>query len=596
MIKKVNTLRNNFTLYPSPTIKQIGGMTMKNLNMSKKLAVLITVFIATLVVVAALSHVLMGRMADAGEEIYEERLLPIRYLGQIRTDNRALDGYLLELILATDSVRNEELQANIAERRNSIGTNLKLFNETFTSKDEEMKRQVKNLNTEIVSYLEGSELVLQPSLRDEDAAAYRVYMSDLRPVRQNLVETATVIMDEINQEAETASAAMQTDRERSVLTFWALVAIGGALSIVLGIYITRLIVRPIRELNRLMSQAGAGDLTVESTYVSRDELGSLSTSFNEMKDSLRELIGNVTSTAGRVATSSDDLKSNAEETTKATEMVAVTMEEIASGSLRQLTRVKESNGTLTELTNGIHHVSGSAQQMTELSEGALRKVGTGNDLIETLETQLEEMSGKVKTLQHVIGQLDVRSQEIGTITGTISGIAEQTNLLALNAAIEAARAGDHGRGFAVVASEVKKLAEESAVATKLIASLITDTQSETKQAVKTMHVVEDDMAHSVTNVQQAGTAFDEIKLAIEEVSQKVEEVSGAVEEMAAGATEVLTSVHEIQGITETTATETENSSAATEEQMASMEEITASAQELSNMADEMREMTRRFNV
>ncbi|TCI60778.1 methyl-accepting chemotaxis protein [Exiguobacterium sp. SH3S1] len=569
---------------------------MKNLNMSKKLTVLITVFIATLVVVAALSHVLIGRMADAGEEIYEERLLPIRYLGQIRTDNRALDGYLLELILATDSARNEELQASIAERRNSIGTNLELFNETFTSKDEEMKRQVENLNAEIVSYLEGSELVLQPSLRDEDAAAYRVYMSDLRPVRQNLIETATVIMDEINQEAETASAAMQTDRERSVLTFWALVALGGALSIALGIYITRLIVRPIRELNRLMSQAGAGDLTVESTYVSRDELGSLSTSFNEMKDSLRELIGNVTSTAGRVATSSDDLKSNVEETTKATEMVAVTMEEIASGSLRQLTRVKESNGTLTELTNGIHHVSGSAQQMTELSEGALRKVGTGNDLIETLETQLEEMSGKVKTLQHVIGQLDVRSQEIGTITGTISGIAEQTNLLALNAAIEAARAGDHGRGFAVVASEVKKLAEESAVATKLIASLITDTQSETKQAVKTMHVVEDDMAHSVTNVQQAGTAFDEIKFAIEEVSQKVEEVSGAVEEMAAGATEVLTSVHEIQGITETTATETENSSAATEEQMASMEEITASAQELSNMADEMREMTRRFNV
>ncbi|EPE63524.1 HAMP domain protein [Exiguobacterium sp. S17] len=569
---------------------------MKNLNMSKKLTVLITVFIATLVVVAALSHVLIGRMADAGEEIYEERLLPIRYLGQIRTDNRALDGYLLELILATDSVRNEELQANIAERRNSIGTNLKLFNETFTSQDEEMKRQVKNLNAEIVSYLEGSELVLQPSLRNEDAAAYRVYMSDLRPVRQNLVETASVVMDEINQEAETASAAIQADRERSVLTFWALVALGGALSIALGIYITRLIVRPIRELNKLMSQAGAGDLTVDSTYVSRDELGSLSTSFNEMKDSLRELIGNVTSTAGRVATSSDDLKSNVEETTKATEMVAVTMEEIASGSLRQLTRVKESNGTLTELTNGIHHVSDSAQQMTELSEGALRKVGTGNDLIETLETQLEEMNEKVKTLQHVIGQLDVRSQEIGTITGTISGIAEQTNLLALNAAIEAARAGDHGRGFAVVASEVKKLAEESAVATKLIASLITDTQTDTKQAVKTMHVVEDDMTHSVTNVQQAGDAFDEIKLAIEEVSQKVEEVSGAVEEMAAGATEVLTSVHEIQGITETTATETENTSAATEEQMASMEEITASAQELSNMADEMREMTRRFNV
>ncbi|TCI63229.1 MULTISPECIES: methyl-accepting chemotaxis protein [unclassified Exiguobacterium] len=569
---------------------------MKNLKMSKKFAVLITAFIATLVIIAALSHVLMGRMADAGEEIYEERLLPIRALGQVRTDNRALESYLLELMLATEESRNAELQENITERRDSMVENLKLFNENFASTDVDMQQQVTDLNTLITTYLERIDIVLQPAIRNENTAAYRQYVSELRPIRLALVETATVVMDGINEEAETASAAMQENRAQSVLLFWVLVAIGALVSIGLGVYITRLIVRPVRELNGLMSRAGAGDLTVDSTYTSRDEIGSLAMSFNEMKESLRDLIGSVTVTAGRVATSSDDLKSNVEETTKATEMVAVTMEEIASGSLRQLTRVKESNGTLTELTNGIHHVSGSAQQMTELSEGALRKVGAGNELIETLETQLEEMNEKVKSLQHVIGQLDVRSQEIGTITGTISGIAEQTNLLALNAAIEAARAGDHGRGFAVVASEVKKLAEESAVATKLIASLITDTQTETKQAVKTMHVVEDDMAHSVTNVQQAGTAFDEIKLAIEEVSQKVEEVSGAVEEMAAGATEVLTSVHEIQGITETTATETENTSAATEEQMASMEEITASAQELSNMADEMRQMTKKFNV
>ncbi|TCI48328.1 MULTISPECIES: methyl-accepting chemotaxis protein [Exiguobacterium] len=569
---------------------------MKNLKMSKKFAVLITAFIATLVIIATLSHVLMGRMADAGEEIYEERLLPIRALGQVRTDNRALESYLLELMLATEESRNAELQENITERRDSMVENLKLFNENFASTDVDMQQQVTDLNTLITTYLERIDIVLQPAIRNENTAAYRQYVSELRPIRLALVETATVVMDGINEEAETASAAMQENRAQSVLLFWVLVAIGALVSIGLGVYITRLIVRPVRELNGLMSRAGAGDLTVDSTYTSRDEIGSLAMSFNEMKESLRDLIGSVTVTAGRVATSSDDLKSNVEETTKATEMVAVTMEEIASGSLRQLTRVKESNGTLTELTNGIHHVSGSAQQMTELSEGALRKVGAGNELIETLETQLEEMNEKVKSLQHVIGQLDVRSQEIGTITGTISGIAEQTNLLALNAAIEAARAGDHGRGFAVVASEVKKLAEESAVATKLIASLITDTQTETKQAVKTMHVVEDDMAHSVTNVQQAGTAFDEIKLAIEEVSQKVEEVSGAVEEMAAGATEVLTSVHEIQGITETTATETENTSAATEEQMASMEEITASAQELSNMADEMRQMTKKFNV
>ncbi|WP_047375120.1 methyl-accepting chemotaxis protein [Exiguobacterium sp. ZOR0005] len=569
---------------------------MKNLSMFKKFAVLLTVFITTLVVIAALSHTLIGRMADAGEEIYQERLVPIRALGQIRTDNRALDAYLLELMLTSDAARNEELQADISERRNSIGTNLNVFNETFSSTDETVTQQVEKLNREISAYLEGTEVVLQPALRNENAAAYRVYLDDLRPIRLNLVDTATAVMDGINQEAEAASVAMQDDRNRSVLTFWVLVAIGALASIGLGVYITRLVVRPVRELNALMSRAGAGDLTAESTYSSRDELGSLAVSFNQMKDNLRELIQQVTETSGRVAVSSDDLKNNVEETTKATEMVAVTMEEIASGSMRQLTRVKESNGTITELTRGIHHVSNSAQHMTELSDGALQKVGTGNELIDTLESQLEAMNEKVKALQTVIGQLDVRSQEIGMITGTISGIAEQTNLLALNAAIEAARAGDHGRGFAVVASEVRKLAEESAVATKRISGLIGDTQTETKQAVQTMHVVESEMGHSVTNVQQAGAAFEDIKRAIEEVAQKVEEVSGSVQEMAAGATEILTSVDEIQGITETTATETENTSAATEEQMASMEEITASAQELSNMADEMRQMTKKFNV
>lgn len=572
---------------------------MKNISMLKKILALIALFLIALVLVATLSHALINRMAQTGSELYEERLLPIRYLGQIRTDNRALDGYLLEIILASDENDYPELQKSLEERKVEMIEGLANFKKSFSTDHEELKVSITQMESQMNVYFEDVDRVMVPALgigEEADNAAYRLYTEELRPNREKLIETATSLMDGINLEAEESNKEMQAQRERSILLFWTIVVIGALLSIGLGLYIARLIVRPIRELNGLMERAGNGDLTTESTYVSRDEVGSLSASFNNMKDNLRTLIAGVTTTAGRVATSSDDLKNNVEGTTKATEMVAVTMEEIASGSLRQLARVKESNSTLTELTNGIHHVSDSAQYMTGLSEGALQKVDNGNELISKLENQLGEMNEQVRVLQKVIAQLNVRSQEIGDITGTISSIAEQTNLLALNAAIEAARAGDQGRGFAVVAAEVRKLAEDSAIATKQIASLITHTQSETNEAVQTMEVVEGDMFNSVKNVQEAGVAFEDIKNAIEEVSQKIEEVTGAVQEMAAGATEILTSVNEVQGITETTATETENTSAATEEQMASMEEITASAQELSNMADEMREMTKKFSI
>lgn len=573
---------------------------MKQLSLSKKIMILLAVPLLSMIVIAIVGQLYIGQMADAGEELYRNDLLPMQYLGQIRTDERAIDGYLLELILSTETERNEELEADIAQRRASISSNLEALNDTFDPKDETMKAHMEDVTTGVTAYLEGVDLVLRPALREENAAAYRTYLSDLRPTRLELVDSAASLMEGIKQEAETSNEEIQQSLGNAIVVFWVTAALAFLTSIALGVYIARLILRPIKQLSLLMKRAGEGDLTVHGTYASRDEIGLLVQAFNAMKDNLRHLIEQVTATSDRVAVSSDDLKNNVEETTKATEMVAMTMEEIASSSMRQLTRVKASNETLTDLTNGIHHVSTNAQHMTGLSETTLQKVASGNELIETLERQLDETNEKMKQLQQVIAQLNMRSNEIGTITGAITRIAEQTNLLALNAAIEAARAGDQGRGFAVVASEVRKLAEESAVATKQIAALIADTQAdtqaETKDAVETMHIVERDVSSSVHHVKQTGEAFDEIQEAIEEVAHKVEEVSGAVQEMAAGATEILTSVSEIQGITEATATETENTSAATEEQMASMEEITASAQELSNMAIEMRKMTNRFNI
>ncbi len=209
-------------------------------------------------------------------------------------------------------------------------------------------------------------------------------------------------------------------------------------------YITRLITRPIRQLQGWMDQSGNGDLTVRGTYDSKDELGQLTTSFNEMIASQQQVVLELTVTADRVAVASDELSVNAESTTKATEMVAVTMEEMASGASQQLHQVSDASRTIEELTTSVRYVAGNAQQMTERTADAMEKVALGGQVVGTLGSQMERIQEDVSRLSHVIDGLGNRSQEIGQITDSIKGVAAQTNLLALNAAIEAARAVNKG--------------------------------------------------------------------------------------------------------------------------------------------------------
>ncbi|WP_236627080.1 MULTISPECIES: methyl-accepting chemotaxis protein [Exiguobacterium] len=361
-------------------------------------------------------------------------------------------------------------------------------------------------------------------------------------------------------------------------------------------YITRLITRPIRQLQGWMDQSGNGDLTVRGTYDSKDELGQLTTSFNEMIASQQQVVLELTGTADRVAVASDELSVNAESTTKATEMVAVTMEEMASGASQQLHQVSDASRTIEELTTSVRYVAGNAQQMTERTADAMEKVELGGQVVGTLGTQMGRIQEDVSRLSQVIDGLGNRSQEIGQITDSIKGVAAQTNLLALNAAIEAARAGEQGRGFAVVAAEVKTLAEQSAVSAKQIELLIRVIQQETEASVASMEKVSTEMTSGIAVVDQAGASFSEIETAITDVTGHVEEVSGAVQEMAAASEQIASVMRTIQAVTEGTAAGTQNISASTEEQMASMEEISSASQSLATMADDLKQVTGRFTV
>jgi methyl-accepting chemotaxis protein len=374
-------------------------------------------------------------------------------------------------------------------------------------------------------------------------------------------------------------------------------AISVAGCLLLAFWLTRSIRGPILRLVAEMKEVAGGNLLVKPMVVkSRDEILDLANSFNEMTDSLKGVIRQVSVTSEQVAASAEELTASSEQTSRATEQIAVTVQEVAAGTDRQVKSVEQGARAIDDMSRGIRHIAGNAQQASNMVIQVATMAGEGNQSIQAAVLQMNAIHDSIRELAGVVDGLGSHSQAIGQIIEVITGIAEQTNLLALNAAIEAARAGEHGRGFAVVADEVRKLAEQSSQSAQQIAQLIKTIQTDTKLAVESMESGTKEVQQGILVVHHAGETFGQIQMSITSVADQMQDVSAAAQEVSAHSEQVIKAIELVSEVSEIAADGTQNVSAATEEQLAAMEEITSSATALSNMAEELQHMISRFKV
>ena len=263
------------------------------------------------------------------------------------------------------------------------------------------------------------------------------------------------------------------------------------ITILIGFIVSKSMIKPLLVLKEAAKQLAQGNLAHDFKISTGDEIGELSHSFIDMRESLKSLVQQISLASENVTTSSHDVLDSSKQAELVSGQIAEATSQLALGSDEQAKSVENTFGSINKIVESIEEIAVSSNHSLESSSKAEKLVKDGVEIVKAQNTKMEESTNAVGQVSEVIFTLRDKNIQIGQIIEVIEGIAEQTNLLALNASIEAARAGEHGRGFAVVADEVGKLAEESQDSIGKIQTIIKDIQNTTNTAVTSVNKATD---------------------------------------------------------------------------------------------------------
>ncbi|MEE6133354.1 methyl-accepting chemotaxis protein [Priestia sp. GS2] len=567
---------------------------LRNLKLSLKFFILLTIASISLIIVGTIGYLSTQFTARGSEIMYSEQLIPNSLVQQIQTNNRALDTFVLEMMVTKEPRRNGELNAQITSILRTQDKNVEKLKKIKMLP--EQKKALASYEEKLNELRELRNQAIELATANKNDEAYELYTSEVAPVRSFANRYLATLQELNTQQAEVIYKQNQQDAKEATNLTVIVLGVSLLLLMTIGTFIARLIAQPIRELRTLALQAADGDFTVKSTYKSKDEIGVLTNAFTDLIQNTQRVIHTTNMTSEQVAASSQQLSASAQQSTAASQHISSVMQELADGATQQASSVEQSLQVIENMAMSSSLVYDHIDKAAATAKEASNLSAEGSTVIQTVNTQMNSINDTVISLSAVFQSLAERSNEIERINEVITNIAGQTNLLALNAAIEAARAGEHGKGFAVVAAEVRKLAEQSAQSAEQISSLITLIQRETQQTTESIDSALEEVKEGMDVTTKAGTSFATINKTINSLAAQIKEVTATVEQLSIGTAQVTQAIFEVNGVAEEAASSTQNAAAATEEQLASMEEITSSSTALASLAQELQESIQRFKV
>ncbi|MGJ3439284.1 methyl-accepting chemotaxis protein [Pseudomonas sp. Je.1.5.c] len=496
---------------------------MKNWTLRQRILASFAVIIAIMLLMIVAAYSRLVAISTSEEAVGSDSIPGVYYSSMIRSawvdsyvtsqqlvglsDHREVTSADLELFKSFD----DRLKQHMASYQATIRTDddQASFNE-FVRLEQEY---IKSVDQVLEAYRQKNYVEAERLIAEVLTPAWVAGRKHLNGVIERNRESADAATNEIVSAVATAKGSM------IVSLVLAIIAAG-----ICGLLLMRAITAPVQRIVHALDKLRSGDLSMRLSLDRKDEFGAIESGFNEMAEALANLVSQaqrssvqVTTSVTEIAATSKQQQATATETAATTTEIGATSREIAATS-RDLVR------TMTEVTS-------AADQASSLA-------GSGQQGLARMEETMHQVMGAADLVNAKLAILNEKASNINQVVVTIVKVADQTNLLSLNAAIEAEKAGEYGRGFAVVATEVRRLADQTAVATYDIEQMVREIQSSVSAGVMGMDKFSEEVRRGMFEVQQVGEQLSQIIHQVQALAPRVLMVNDGMQAQATGAEQI----------------------------------------------------------
>jgi methyl-accepting chemotaxis protein len=614
-----------------------------NFKIGRKLIIGFTIvaLIATVIGYVGIENI--RQVNEGSTSMYSHNAVPLSYLINITAQFHRLRANAIWSILANNTAEKEDQIKRCGERE----TELKLYTNKFEDgiHSDDIREAFNNYKDAQEKLLPMIDNMLEFVRQNNNSQAEALLTGEVETTRTTC-ENALIKLTNMQVDHAKIKSENNEDISNSAsLNMLILLIFGFAIAISLGIYVSRIISKPINKLAEGADKVSGGDYSIKLDISSKDEIGALADSFNIMTQNIKEaneavikeknsitvkveeavreselqkeylaqsvdtILNKMNNFADGDLTVALDIKKDDEigklfagfnravnninsmlvevseaaaSAASASSQISSSSEEMASGTDEQSQQAVEVAGAVEEMTKTIIETTKNASEATDAAKNSGNIAKEGGKVVNETIEGMNRIAEVVQRSASTVQKLGQSSEQIGEIVQVIDDIADQTNLLALNAAIEAARAGEQGRGFAVVADEVRKLAERTTKATKEIAAMIREIQKDTTGAVTSMNEGTAEVEKGKHLADKAGQSLVQIIDGAQQVADIVSQVAAASEEQSSAAEQISKNIEAISSVTQ--------------QSNAGIQQIARAAEDLNRLTTNLEDLISKFKI